>query len=56
MKVKRQSKILEIIKDNEIDTQEALAERLNSEGFNLQRFQLAMASRSMPLFLITKIR
>ena len=27
MKVKRQSKILEIIKDNEIDTQEALAEK-----------------------------
>ncbi|MEI3163872.1 MAG: arginine repressor [Lachnospirales bacterium] len=52
MKVKRQSKILEIIKDNEIDTQEALAERLNSEGFNVTQ---ATVSRDIRELKLTKV-
>ncbi len=35
MKTKRQSKILEIIRNNEIYTQYELAEKLNAEGFNV---------------------
>ena len=52
MKVKRQSKILEIIKDNEIDTQEMLAERLNSEGFNVTQ---ATVSRDIRELKLTKV-
>ena len=35
MKVKRQLKILEIIRENDIDTQETLVELLNREGFGV---------------------
>ena len=35
MKVKRQSKILEIIRNSEICTQEEIAEELNREGYNV---------------------
>lgn len=52
MKVKRQSKILEIIKDNEIDTQEALAEVLNKSGFNVTQ---ATVSRDIRELKLTKI-
>ncbi len=52
MKVKRQSKILEIIKDNEIDTQEALAEKLNELGFNVTQ---ATVSRDIRELKLTKI-
>ncbi|MDO4300777.1 MAG: arginine repressor [Clostridia bacterium] len=52
MKVKRQSKILEIIKDNEIDTQEALAEMLNDAGFNVTQ---ATVSRDIRELKLTKV-
>lgn len=52
MKVKRQSKILEIIKDYEIDTQEALAEKLNASGFNVTQ---ATVSRDIRELKLTKI-
>ena len=52
MKVKRQSKILEIIKDNEVDTQEALAEMLNAAGFNVTQ---ATVSRDIRELKLTKV-
>lgn len=52
MKVKRQSKILEIIKDNEVDTQEALAEILNAAGFNVTQ---ATVSRDIRELKLTKV-
>ena len=52
MKVKRQSKILEIIKDNEIDKQETLAEILNLEGFNVTQ---ATVSRDIRELKLTKV-
>lgn len=52
MKVKRQSKILEIIRDNEIDTQEALAEMLNDAGFNVTQ---ATVSRDIRELKLTKV-
>ena len=35
MKVRRQSKILELIRENDIETQEMLADLLNKAGFNV---------------------
>ena len=35
MKVKRQSKILELIRENDIETQEMLADLLNKAGLRL---------------------
>lgn len=52
MKVKRQSKILEIIKDNEVDTQEALAEMLDAAGFNVTQ---ATVSRDIRELKLTKV-
>ena len=52
MKVKRQSKILELIKTYEIDTQEALAEKLNEEGFNVTQ---ATVSRDIRELNLTKV-
>ena len=37
MKVKRQSKILELIRENDIETQEMLADLLNKAGFNVPK-------------------
>ena len=37
MKGKRQEKILEIIRTNDIETQEELAARLQAAGFRLRR-------------------
>ncbi len=51
MKVKRQSKILEIIKNYEIDTQDALVDMLNNEGFNITQ---ATISRDIRELKITK--
>lgn len=51
MKIKRQSKILEIIKNYEIDTQEALVDMLNNEGFNVTQ---ATVSRDIRELKITK--
>lgn len=49
MKVKRQSKILEIIKNNEIETQESLVDMLNDEGFNITQATISRDIREMKL-------
>lgn len=51
MKVKRQSKILEIIRNNIIDTQESIVDMLNNEGFNVTQ---ATVSRDIRELKITK--
>lgn len=45
MKIKRQSKILEIIQSNRIETQEELSERLKSMGFRQHRRQYPEISK-----------
>lgn len=52
MKIKRQSKILELIKNSAIDTQEVLVDMLNKEGFNVTQ---ATVSRDIRELNITKI-
>lgn len=52
MKIKRQSKIVELIKDNEIETQDKLVEMLNAEGFNVTQ---ATVSRDMRELRLTKV-
>lgn len=52
MKIKRQSKIVELIKDNEIETQDRLVELLNAEGFNVTQ---ATVSRDMRELKVTKV-
>jgi transcriptional regulator of arginine metabolism len=52
MKVKRQSKIVELIKDNEIETQDRLVELLNAEGFNVTQ---ATISRDIRELKLTKV-
>jgi transcriptional regulator of arginine metabolism len=52
MKVKRQSKIVELIKDNEIETQDKLVEMLNAEGFNVTQ---ATISRDIRELKLTKV-
>ncbi|MGN1318057.1 MAG: arginine repressor [Lachnospirales bacterium] len=52
MKIKRQSKLLEIIGKNEIDTQEMLVDMLNKEGFNVTQ---ATVSRDIRELKISKV-
>ncbi len=52
MKVKRQSRIVELIKEYEIETQDKLVEMLNSEGFNVTQ---ATISRDMRELNVTKV-
>ena len=52
MKVKRQSKIIELIKNNAIETQEDLADRLKSVGFDVTQ---ATVSRDIRELRLTKI-
>lgn len=52
MKIKRQSKILELIKNNNIDTQERLVDSLNNEGFNVTQ---ATVSRDIRELRLTKV-
>lgn len=52
MKIKRQSKILELIKNTNIDTQEKLVDALNQEGFNVTQ---ATVSRDIKELRLTKI-
>ncbi len=49
MKVKRQSKIIELIKSNEIDTQETLVDMLNSEGFNVTQATVSRDIRELKI-------
>lgn len=52
MKIKRQSKILELIKNNDIDTQEKLVDALNMAGFNVTQ---ATVSRDIRELKLTKV-
>lgn len=52
MKVKRHAKIIEIITNDQIETQEELAERLNAEGFQVTQ---ATVSRDIRDLKLTKI-
>ena len=52
MKITRQTKILEIIEKNAIDTQEVLALRLRNEGYNVTQ---ATISRDIRELKLTKI-
>ncbi len=49
MKVKRQSKILELIRENDIETQEMLAELLNKAGFNVTQATVSRDIRELKL-------
>ena len=46
MKVSRHAKIIELISQNDIETQEELAERLNDAGFKVTQ---ATVSRDIPV-------
>ncbi len=52
MKIKRQSKLLELINNYEIDTQEMLVDILNKEGFNVTQ---ATISRDIRELKISKV-
>ena len=52
-KKQRQEKILEIIRENEIDTQEALTEKLEKAGFNVTQ---ATVSRDIKEMHLTKVQ
>ena len=49
MKVKRQSKILELIRENDIETQEILADLLNKAGFNVTQATVSRDIRELKL-------
>lgn len=53
MKVKRQEAILELVKKYEVETQEELAEKLNSSGFTVTQ---ATISRDIRELKLTKIQ
>ena len=52
MKVKRHNKILEIIENYNIETQEELADKLNQEGYNVTQ---ATVSRDIRELKLTKV-
>ena len=52
MKIERQSRIIELIRENDIDTQEMLAEMLEKDGFNVTQ---ATVSRDIRELKITKV-
>ena len=49
MEVKRQSKILELIRENDIETQEMLADLLNKAGFNVTQATVSRDIRELKL-------
>ena len=49
MKIYRQTKILEIIENNVVETQEDLAERLRLEGFNVTQATISRDIRELKL-------
>ncbi|MDR2940044.1 MAG: arginine repressor [Clostridiales bacterium] len=49
MKIKRQSKIIEIIKNNDIETQEELADKLRAEGFLVTQATVSRDIRELNL-------
>ncbi len=52
MKTERQSRIIELIRENDIDTQEMLAEMLEKDGFNVTQ---ATVSRDIRELKVTKV-
>jgi len=52
VKIKRHSKIIELVKHNKIETQEELAERLRGDGFDVTQ---ATVSRDIRELKLTKI-
>jgi len=50
MKGKRQTKILEIIANYEVTTQEELADRLNAEGFRVTQATVSRDIRELHLY------
>ena len=52
MKIERQSKILELIKQNDIETQSELLEKLNAEGFSATQ---ATVSRDIKELRLVKV-
>lgn len=53
MKIRRHSKIIEIIKENDIETQEELAKRLREEGFDVTQATVSRDIRELNLTKIT---
>ena len=53
MKSARQAKILEIIEENEIETQEELAQKLKDDGFNVTQATISRDIREMRLTKIS---
>ncbi len=49
MKIKRHSKIIELVKDNNIETQEELAAMLKSAGFNVTQATVSRDIRELKL-------
>ncbi len=49
MKIDRHSKILEIISENDIETQEDLADALNSQGYNVTQATISRDIRELKL-------
>lgn len=49
MKVKRHSKIIELIKDNDIETQEELADKLKEMGFDVTQATISRDIRELKL-------
>ncbi len=49
MKVRRQLKILELIRENNIDTQDTLVELLNKDGFNVTQATVSRDIRELRL-------
>ena len=49
MKVKRQSKIIELIRENDIETQEMLADLLNKDWFNVTQATVSRDIRELKL-------
>ena len=52
MKAKRQTKILEIIANYEVTTQEELADRLNAEGFRVTQATVSRDIRELHLYKV----
>ena len=52
MKAKRQTKILEIIANYEVTTQEELADRLQAEGFQVTQATVSRDIRELHLYKV----
>ena len=56
MKSDRHKKILELIADNNIGTQEELADALNKAGYNVTQATVSRDIRALNLTKVTRIR